>query len=596
MRKVVRFEYILALLLCVGVFNSCSESLVNKPSSAGRSAEFAELRPQTAAGNYLAGRVAHLRQDLNRAADHYANAVDLGYEQPELLGRTYLLLAYEGRIEKAHRYAQKALEKGDKNYVIRFLNMAHYMSQGDYDAAEKSLSDVKEKVYKEAILPPFYAWTAVGKGDRAKALAALKPLLKDEQLQTMYYIHTGLINDYFGESEAASEAYRTVVENENIELSFRSLQIISNFYVRNGEKDKALELIKKYEEKNNGAVMLSGLLRQVEQSADPQKLIDTPQKGLAEALFNTGTAFRQYQNEIAQVFTILSLNLNPAHDVARVSLADLMENSGQPERACAEYVKIGGESPIYFMARLKAASIYMALDKYDEAQEQLKVLNRKFPADYQVLFNLGEVNRITDNQDKAIKYYQEALKVLPEGASSDWTILYAMGISYERNRQWDKAEDVLQQALTISKRHPLVLNYIGYSWLKNNKNPNEALYMIFEAYRLNPEDAYIMDSLGWALFKMGRYKESVKVLERAAEYLPDNAVICDHLGDAYWQTGRKNEAKYQWKHALTLKDDMKEVDPEVVRTKLGGGMEAPAVIPFNETLLVERLKLLGVAP
>lgn len=559
-----------------------------------KSAENTEIRPQTAAGNYLAGRVAHLRQDLNRAADYYAKAIDLGYDQPELVGRTYLLLAYEGRIDEGHRFAQKALENGDNNYVIHFLNMTYYVSKGDFEAAKKSLSNVKEKVYKTAVLPPFYAWIAAGQGQREEALKALKPLLKDEQLQTIYYMHSGLINDYFNETDAAFEAFNTVVQNENIELSFRSLQIISNFYVRHGQKEQALNLVKKYENENKGVIMLSGLLRQIEAASEPQKLIDTPQKGLGEALFNTGTAFRQYQNEIAQVFTILSLHLNPQHDVARVSLADLMETTGQVESACREYVKIDSESPIYFMARLKAASVYMAMDHHEQAIEQLNVLHKEFPADYQVLFNLGEVNRITGNQDQAIKYYQEALKMMPEGLSSDWTILYAMGISYERNKQWDKAEDVLQQALKISKRHPLVLNYIGYSWLKSNKNPNEALYMIFEAYRQAPEDAYIMDSLGWALFKMGRYNEAVKVLERAAEYLPGNAVICDHLGDAYWQIGRKNEAKFQWKHALSLKDDMEEVDPENVRLKLSGGMEPPAVIPYNETLLVERLKLLGL--
>jgi tetratricopeptide (TPR) repeat protein len=199
-----------------------------------------------------------------------------------------------------------------------------------------------------------------------------------------------------------------------------------------------------------------------------------------------------------------------------------------------------------------------------------------------------------DRQTDAIRYYHQAIAVVPEDMPLDWMLLYALGISYERNDEWQRAEDVFQKALILSNRHPLVLNYLGYSWLKHNKNPNEALYMIFEAYRQNPEDAYIMDSLGWALFRMGKYTDSVKVLERAAEYLPDNAVICDHLGDAYWQTGRLEEARYQWKHALTLKDDFNEVDPDIVRRKIKNGMQKVSVIPFNENLLVERLKGLSL--
>ena len=118
--------------------------------------------------------------------------------------------------------------------------------------------------------------------------------------------------------------------------------------------------------------------------------------------------------------------------------------------------------------------------------------------------------------------------------------------------------------------------------------------MIFEAYRQNPEDGHIMDSLGWALYRMGKYEDAIKVLERAAEYLPGNAIVCDHLGDAYWLVGRKDEARFQWQHALTLKEDAEELNKEVIRQKITRGIQAPATINFNEALLVERLKTLNI--
>lgn len=593
MKKYFRVEYIIALFISVGFFNSCTQDLIDPLKEEPVEAEVYFPRIQTAAGNYLAGKVALLRQDLNKAADYYAKAVDLGVDKPEIVGQTYLLFTSKGRIDEAQKYAQLAFDQGDKSYIINLINMSYYMAHQDYQAARDSLDAKQEKVYKKIIFPPFYAWIAAGEGNREKALQALKPMLEEEQLQAFYYMHTGLINEYFGETAEAAKAYDTVVHNDNIELSFRSLQIIGNFYALNGRMDEAISLVKKYEEKNDFPVILTNLRQQLEnQHQSSQKLIDTPQKGLAEALFNTGTAFRAYQSDMAQVYTLLSVYLNPLHDVARVSLADLMEMSGRPEDACQIYTQIQSDSPIFFMAYLKAVSIYLSGNNHQEALKLLRVLHKRFPKNYEVLFNMGEIYRITDKQEKAIKYYQQALDVLSKDNASDWTILYAMGISYERNDEWNKAEEVLQQALKISNRHPLVLNYIGYSWLKNNKNPNEALYMIFEAYRQDPEDGYIMDSVGWALFKMGKYDDAVKVLERAAEHLPDNAVICDHLGDAYWQIGRKNEAEYQWKHALSLKDENKEIDRNTVQRKLSEGMKRPAIIPFNESLLVERLKTL----
>ena len=114
--------------------------------------------------------------------------------------------------------------------------------------------------------------------------------------------------------------------------------------------------------------------------------------------------------------------------------------------------------------------------------------------------------------------------------------------------------------------------------------------MIFDAYRQNPENGHIMDSMGWALYRMGKYTEALSVLERAAEYLPANAVVCDHLGDVYWQTGRKSEAKYQWQHALSLKEDAELLDKDVIRKKIAEGVNKPTAIIFNESLLIERLK------
>ena len=114
--------------------------------------------------------------------------------------------------------------------------------------------------------------------------------------------------------------------------------------------------------------------------------------------------------------------------------------------------------------------------------------------------------------------------------------------------------------------------------------------MIFEAYQQNPEHGHIMDSMGWALYRMGKYNDALSVLERAAEYLPSNAIVCDHLGDVYWQIGRKSEAKYQWKHALTLKEDAESLDKDAIKKKISDGAKPPAAIIFNESLLIQRLK------
>lgn len=596
MKKFMKVGYIAALIISVGVFNSCTENFMHQNRTPDAETIYSHPRVDTAYGTYLAARVAHLRQDLNTAADYYVKSINLGADNTEIIGRAYVLLTSEGRIDEAAEYAKMAQQKGDKGNFIHFVVMTDEMQKQNYANALESLQKIHDKVYQASILPLFEAWIYAGEGKQKEALNVLKKFKDDKSLVSLYYMHNGMLNDYFGNIEEAQKAFDTVVNNENLELSYRSLQIIGNFYIRNGKQEEAAALVKKYYDKNFQARMLLELYQDIQTSdaAATPKLIDSPQKGQAEALFNIGTIFRGYQSDISQIFTALALYLNPQHDVALVSMADLLENNQRYNEAIKEYAKISPQSPIYFMAQLKISSIYMQERQNQKALEKLKNLLELYPNDYQVLFNLGEISRIMNQPEKAIKYYNKALKSAPEVAKQDWTIYYALGMAYERSGQWNKAEEVLQEALKISNRHPFVLNYLGYSWLQHNENSNEALYMIFEAYRQNPEDGHIMDSLGWALYRMGKYEDSIKVLERAAEYLPGNAIVCDHLGDAYWQVGRKDEARFQWQHALILKEDAEELNKDVIRGKISDGLQKPAIINFNESLLVERLKTLNI--
>jgi tetratricopeptide (TPR) repeat protein len=121
----------------------------------------------------------------------------------------------------------------------------------------------------------------------------------------------------------------------------------------------------------------------------------------------------------------------------------------------------------------------------------------------------------------------------------------------------------------------LVLNYLGYTWIDQNRNLSQGLALIEKAVRQKPDDGYIVDSLGWAQFRLGRYKEAVKYLERAVELRPEDPVLNDHLGDGYWRVGREREARFQWEQALTLSPEAD--DAEKIKRKLTKGLPNPAL-------------------
>jgi tetratricopeptide (TPR) repeat protein len=115
-----------------------------------------------------------------------------------------------------------------------------------------------------------------------------------------------------------------------------------------------------------------------------------------------------------------------------------------------------------------------------------------------------------------------------------------------------------------------VLNYLGYSWVDMGINLEKGLELIQKAVDLRPSDGYIVDSLGWAFYKLGRHEDAVRELERAVGLMPGDPILNDHLGDAYWRVGRKLEARFQWTHARDLEPDQ-DVMAQVL-AKLANGL------------------------
>ena len=131
----------------------------------------------------------------------------------------------------------------------------------------------------------------------------------------------------------------------------------------------------------------------------------------------------------------------------------------------------------------------------------------------------------------------------------------------------------MSAALEFQPEHPFVLNYLGYSWADQGINLEKSREMIERAVDLRPDDGYIADSLGWVLYRMGRYQEAVAPLERAVELLPYDPVINDHLGDAYWKVGRRLEARFQWERARNHTEDEELIT--AVQHKMINGLDQP---------------------
>ena len=230
------------------------------------------------------------------------------------------------------------------------------------------------------------------------------------------------------------------------------------------------------------------------------------------------------------------------------------------------------------------------MDDYKSAELLLKTMDIDGYQNYQLYLDLGDVLRINNKYAEAIEYYNKAINKIDNLVSENWVLFYALGIAYEQDEQWDKAEESFLKALELSQNHYLVLNYLGYSWLKQGKNTEQAFEMIVDAYNQSPNDGHILDSMGWAFYRLGMYDNAITYMEKAAELEPANAIISNHLGDAYWFGGRKNEASFQWNHVLTMKDDTKEVDYDEVRAKINGQAPKNDIPQYDASVIAGAIK------
>lgn len=209
--------------------------------------------------------------------------------------------------------------------------------------------------------------------------------------------------------------------------------------------------------------------------------------------------------------------------------------------------------------QIQKAFALTSLERIDEAKVLLEDIIAENPDDIRPLDALGNILRSKERYEEARDYYTKAISLVDKPTKRNWALYYSRGVCNERLKDWPAAEADFNEALRLNPDESLVLNYLGYSWVDQGLNLQQAMDYIRKAVSLKPDDGYYVDSLGWAHYRLGNMPKAVEYLEQAVELRPDDPIINDHLGDAYWRVGRRVEAKYQWQQSMSLEpeDDLR---------------------------------------
>jgi tetratricopeptide (TPR) repeat protein len=523
-----------------------------------------EIMHATTAGSYLAARHAGTERDSATAAAYYLNVLKADPRNADLLGRTFLSVLTDGDIEEAGKLADRLIQVDRTDRIARLVVGVRALKQKQYALARQSFAQSVRGPVTDLTATLLTAWALAGAGDARGATDALDHLTGPDWYAIFKDLHGGLILDFGNNRKDAGKRYERAYKADSTAL--RTVQAYARFLSRNGGKNEALKIYQEFNKAVPDHPLISAEMKDLAAGEKLPALVDSPQAGAAEALYGLGASIgRRGGEDLALIYLQLALYLEPTHAMALLSLADLYESLKKPDLAIKVYDRIP-PSPLRRNADIQVASDLDQLERTDEAKKRLEHLITEHPKDTEAIVAFGNILRGRKQFAECADVYGKAIANVPKPEKSNWVMFYFRGICYERSKQWPNAEVDLKKALELYPDQPLVLNYLGYSWVDQGVHMDEGMNMIRRAVEQRPDDGYIVDSLGWAYFRTGNYAEAVKNLERAVELKPEDPTINDHLGDAYWRVGRALEARFQWSHAKDLnpdKDDLPKIEEKL---------------------------------
>ena len=527
-----------------------------------------QLSKMTAAGSYLAARHASQMRDAAAAAAFYESALKHDPKNSELLDRTFLSLLVDGEIDSAKRYAERVVKVDKDNRVAWLVLGVQAFKQKHYNTARRDLAKSVRGPITDLTATLLSAWSYQGSGESKEAVAAIDKLSGPDWYTIFKDLHAGMIYDLTGNKKEAGKRLEKAYKLDGTAL--RVVEAYGSWLSRNGSIEEALKLFEGFDKQLPQHPLISAAIKNLKAGEKLPLIVTNAQAGGAEALYGLGASLgRRGGEDLGLVYLQLALYIAPNHPLALLSLADLYEALKKPELAIKIYKRVPKSSPLHRNAAIQMASNLDQLNKPEEAEKHLKALIKERPNDLEAIMALGNVERGHKKFSECADTYSKGVATIAHPEKANWVIFYFRGICFERAKDWPKAEADLQKALELFPDQPHVLNYLGYSWIDQGVHLDEGMDMIKKAVKQRPDDGYIVDSLGWAYYKLGNYTEAVKQLDRAIELKPEDPTINDHLGDAYWRVGRTLEAKFQWAHARDLKPEPEELPKIEAKLKSG---------------------------
>ena len=471
-------------------------------------------------------------------------------------------LVNNSKINEAFKYSKKLQTKEMNFFQSDLVVLSKFIKNKDFQKANNILTITNKNNYtslEEFLRQIIQNWVQIEQFNLNFYEANEKFKLISPQYENIKKINNIFLNCYFDTKNLETE-FQNLINDKTTDFS-RYTFFYANYLFQKNLSKKANSILS-------------------------EKLITNPRNLLLNQLYSdfklkkrnhlkNNFECKNISNVIAEIFYITANALSSQNFY---SLSNFYINLAKYlNQNFYSYNLLLAENFIRVENYQKAKKIYLLLENFGEyyswhsskqialldiekskKEDALKNLQKSYnnlnaPNVYQI-YDFAQFLKNNEKFEESIKLYSKVLQNISQSHELYPKAKDGRGIAYEQIGDWVKAEKDFLDSLDAKPDQAYVINYLAYSWIEKGVKIEKSLEMLKKANKLRSNDGYITDSLGWALYKLRKYKEAKVYLKKAVQLMPSDPIVNDHFADILWMNGNKLQARYYWKYVLNLEE------------------------------------------
>jgi len=518
--------------------------------------------------DYFAGILSFNENEYDESYKFFRKLDGLESSHPDYSAKYLYSLVNSGNFREAFNYSKKLERQNVNIFESRLVLGIYYLKYSKLDLAKENFQKAKEtkrSVLNDYVTNSLNNWSNLKSSNLSNALIEIKKI--DERFENLKKIQNIFLNCYF-DSPNTENLYKELISNKKTDFS-RYNYFYASFMANSGKTNEAKQIVNsalksyprnlklnQFKEDLNGNKNISIFNCKNEAHVSAEILYITANALSSQSIYTLSNFYLNLAKFLNEDFhsydTLLAENF---YKIENFNEAKKIYNSLSKKGEAYSWYSAKQLARIYLQEEEKEKAIKIISDTYDD------LINKEI---YET-FDYAEFLKNNERFKDSIKFYSEIISKVKNNHPLYAEATDGRGVAYERIGEWENAEKDLLASLKANPDQAYVINYLAYSWIEQGVKIEQSLSMLEKANKLRSNDPYIIDSLGWALFKLKRFKESKKYLQLAVRLMPGDPIVNDHYGDVLWKNGNEIQARYYWNYVLNLEkaeDELKKVIEE----------------------------------